>query len=312
MPALCVYKHRLFLNLFRIVLGGAFALAGTFAWFHAAFGQGFALLATFAVAFLLAVLPSVLLRRALRRSGARVIDHHSAPTILAILSKVSERASLKTLPELCRLESVAVQAYAMGRPGHSTIVLSDGVLMALNSKELEAVLAHEVAHIRHLDSLMLGFGESVQRLMTWLYLPLASLVLVDVFLAEGRFLSGDGVLKMNLLVLPLLALFCFRLSGGRREFDADEAAVNFTGDIGSLLSALQKLGRFPKYDGDGGPVNQNMMIDERLLRLLSMGSDSRVKRPPIVLPPASEGELDCLLDIDREVERLLPATSAKG
>jgi heat shock protein HtpX len=100
-------------------------------------------------------------RLAIRAAGARVLDPCEAPGLHAILTELTQRASM-TPPRLYVSQSAQPNAFATGRATrHASIVVTEGFLALLNPNEVRAVLAHELAHIRRGDTLLTSVAGAV-------------------------------------------------------------------------------------------------------------------------------------------------------
>ncbi|MBV9467975.1 MAG: M48 family metalloprotease [Abitibacteriaceae bacterium] len=88
---------------------------------------------------------------ALAMSGAREVNPAEAPQLYATVQHLTQRANLP-MPRLYVIPSMAPNAFATGRdPKHSAVAVTQGIMQMLNQEELEGVIAHELAHIKHRD-----------------------------------------------------------------------------------------------------------------------------------------------------------------
>jgi heat shock protein HtpX len=170
---------------------------------------------------------------ALRAMGARPVGWREAPELVGLLADLSRRAGLGSVPRLHVIPRPGLVAFAAGEDGRAAVALSSGLLETLGPREVAAVMAHELSHIRAGDA----------RLMR----------VAAVVTATLRTLSAAG-LALALLVapvpgLPLLALaplagdlLWLRLSRDR-EYAADAGAARLTGDPAALARALGVLSR---------------------------------------------------------------------
>ena len=136
-----------------------------------------------------------------------------------------------------------MNAFAVGKRDDAVIGVTDGLLRALDLRELTGVLAHEMSHIRNNDVWLMGMADLASRLARMMSLAGAGLLLfsLPIWLQGGGFVSA--VLILLLIFSPqLMTLLQLALSRAR-EFDADLDAAGLTGDPGGLSSALAKLER---------------------------------------------------------------------
>src|SRR5690606_39075279 len=130
-----------------------------------------------------------------------------------------------------------------GARRHASNALNDGLLRRLSMLELQAVLAHEVAHIAQEDLRVMGLADSISRLTNLLALlgQVALLISIPVLLVGAAEINWIGLLL--LAASPQLALLAQLGLSRVREFDADRMAVELTGDPHGLASALAKIER---------------------------------------------------------------------
>ncbi len=194
------------------------------------------------------------------------------------------------MPKLRHHPATTPIACTLSYGGEPIVVVSDGLLETLSDAELEAVIAHELAHLSNGD----------QRLMTWMLVPLvASEEFYEMFREEDEFDPRDlPWLAVGRLLVGSSALGVGLFSRGR-EFAADRAAVAATGDPGALASALERLDGAtperppadlrkharsvdamsvlpaldPERDGGGGLFATHPATERRLERLRRLASE---------------------------------------
>jgi heat shock protein HtpX len=162
----------------------------------------------------------------LRASGAEPLDDR---TLTASLARLSQLAGLRP-PSLSILETSTANAFTVGtRAQNSRIVVTSGLLDALDPAELEAVLAHELAHIANHDAAVMTFS-SVPRMIG------------ETMIGEQEPVSYIWTLVWW-IGIPLWALgSVLTLALSRyREFAADRGSALLTGRPETLMSALEKL-----------------------------------------------------------------------
>ncbi|QIK38119.1 M48 family metalloprotease [Caldichromatium japonicum] len=179
----------------------------------------------------------------LRLYRARPIHPTEAPELWSWLDRLARRAGLPATPRPYYVPSRMVNAFATGAKGAAAIALTDGLLRTLTPRELAGVLAHEVAHIAHDDLRVMGLADTISRLTSWL----AAAGQLAVLLSLPLLLTGQSQINLwGLLLLaiaPQLALLAQLGLSRVREFDADRAAAQLTGDPLGLAAALVKIER---------------------------------------------------------------------
>lgn len=195
---------------------------------------------------------------ALRSVDARRVDRESHPDLLARVERLAQTADAPT-PRVAVSRSSVPNAFAIGaRPSKATVVVTEGLLEALDGDELDAVLAHEIAHVRNRDVAVMSLSYFLPAL-TYLVAIAAFYVLKGVFYALGGLEDTDGdgakgvlvaiaVLVVSAVVtLAISALFwlasflLFRVLSQYREYAADRGAAAITGDPAALAAALRDV-----------------------------------------------------------------------
>jgi heat shock protein HtpX len=193
----------------------------------------------------------------LRSLGARELSRERAPELHRRLDELSADLGVDP-PTLCVARMEAPNAMALGGPSDGVVVLDASLFRLLSVRELDAILAHELAHVRNRDGLVSTLGatlvSTVAGLLGLALLPamlLAAgaargLALVrgqsydDIQRATVRARTAVGSLAVVLLFGLTLAL---RAHSRRRELAADDTAAALTGDPRALASALSRIQR---------------------------------------------------------------------
>lgn len=182
---------------------------------------------------------------ALRMSGAREIGFDEAPDLHHAVKELSARAGLPK-PRVYLIDSDAPNAFATGRsPGKSAVAVTSGILRILNHTELAGVIAHELAHIKHRDTLISSIAATIAGAITMLA-EIAQWTLIFGLSGfagddeEGGF--GDLLGGLAMIILAPIAALLIQLAISRsREFSADATGAEILGDPLPLANALRKL-----------------------------------------------------------------------
>ncbi len=244
----------------------------------------------------------------LSMSRARLVEHKDDPQLYNVVEEMSLAAGVP-LPKVYIIDDTAPNAFATGRnPQHGAIAITTGLRSKLTRDELQGVIAHEMGHIRNLD--------------TRFALLMATLVgivvlLCDFFLRSlrwGRFSGsssrsrrsdkeggGGGAIMIVVILLavllsiiaPLLAKIIEMAFSRQREYLADASAVDFTRNPQGLASALAKISDDPDVlevanrataplyivhpikhaeDRAGSIMDSHPPIKDRIARLVSLTS----------------------------------------
>jgi len=221
--------------------------------------------------------------------GAVPLSRRQAPELVALMEELARRAKLPVPPALHLIPSYSLQALAAGNRKGPAIAVTLGLLQALPPRELAAVLAHEVAHIRHDDISVMRLAAaaaSLARIMAAIGLVLLCLWLPASW-TLGQAPSPIGILL--LMSAPLLGDLLILSLSRQREFLADAGAVELTGDPVALSSALARLQQMQGDDWErmirrGGPswlrwFRTHPGIEQRIRHLAGTVAPVRVPLP---------------------------------
>ena len=185
-------------------------------------------------------------------SGAREVKHTDAPQLYNIVEEMRIAAVLPETPKVYIMEEKAPNAFAVGTPDNAAVAVTTGLLSVLSRDELQGVIAHEIGHIKNLDTKFM----TIAGVMMGTIVILADVYVRGMFygsmLGGGRRRSnsqGDGNLQLILMVVglvlailaPLLAQMLYFACSRSREYLADASAAIFTRYPEGLASALQKI-----------------------------------------------------------------------
>lgn len=240
-------RTRMFITM--LLLG---TLYGVFIWILLSLGQTWMLI--IAVVILL-IQFSASDKMVLASMRAKVVTREDAPVLYGMVQKLSMAAGIP-MPKVAISELQVPNAFATGRSQkHAAVAVTQGLLQVLDEKELEAVLAHEISHIRSKDVIVMTYASFflivASMLSTWLMFS-------AMFGSMGRSRHGGGGAG-SIILIALLATFVVRIIGGLlvatlsryREFSADRGAAILTTRPMALASALQKLqGVIPRVPKD--------------------------------------------------------------
>jgi len=175
----------------------------------------------------------------LRHYHAVEVDERSAPGLLAIVRRLAGSAGLP-MPSVYIIPERVPNAFATGRnPKHAAVAVTEGLLDLLNEEEIEAVLAHELSHVRHYDILIGTIAATIAGAIAWI----ANIMQFGAIFGGGQDEESPNPILMLIMsiILPLAAGIIQMAVSRSREFMADEGAAHLTGHPEWLESALLKL-----------------------------------------------------------------------
>lgn len=180
----------------------------------------------------------------LKMYGAQEVNVNQSPELIRMVSGIAQKAKLP-MPKVYIINSDVPNAFATGRdPEHAAVAVTHGIMRALNSEELEGVIAHELAHVNNRDTLISTIVATIAGVITMI----ADIARWGAFFggfgrnSDDEDSSGGIVGFLFLVVLAPLAAMLIQLGVSRsREYLADETGAKFTGKPLALASALEKI-----------------------------------------------------------------------
>ena len=187
-------------------------------------------------------------RFVLKMGGAKRVTEEEAPRVYAALRRLTA-ASGTNMPKVALVNNPIPNAFATGRsPNNATVAVHTSLLSILNDDELEAVLGHELTHVRNWDTLTTTIAATVAGAIT--YLVQFGLLFGGAYGysgSGGRKGQGNIIGLLLMVVLAPLAAMLVQLAVSRsREYAADEGGAKLTGKPQALSSALQKIETYAK------------------------------------------------------------------
>lgn len=180
----------------------------------------------------------------LRMHNARQVDRRTAPEFYGLVAQLADRAGLP-MPKVYVIDTDQPNAFATGRsPEHAAVAATTGLLRRLSSEEVAGVIAHELAHIKHRDTLIMTVTATLAGAL--------SMIANFAFFFGG--MSSDnrnnplgivGVL-LTAILAPLAAMMVQMAISRSREYEADRVGAEICGHPLWLASALQRIEAFAR------------------------------------------------------------------
>ncbi|HVU20595.1 MAG TPA: zinc metalloprotease HtpX [Rhizomicrobium sp.] len=191
--------------------------------------------------------------------GARPVDVQSAPQLVDLVRQLSAQAGLP-MPKVYVVENEQPNAFATGRdPQHAAVCVTSGLLARVSNEELAGVLAHELGHVKHRDTLTMTIVATIAG-------AVSMLANFAIFLGGDRRNNPLGLIGMLLVMLfaPLAAVLVQMAISRSREFDADKAGAEISGRPLWLASALEEIDhaaqRIDNVEAEQHPATAHMFI----------------------------------------------------
>jgi heat shock protein HtpX len=196
----------------------------------------------------------------LRMYGAQEVDEHSAPEFVHLVQRLSENAGIP-MPKVYIAQNPQPNAFATGRnPQNAAVCATTGLLERLSYEELAGVMAHELAHVKNRDTLIMTITATLAGAI--------SMLANFAFFFGGRNdrnnpLGPFGALLIMILA-PLAATLVQLAISRTREYEADREGAMISGRPLWLASALQRISanaqRIDNVDAERNPATAHMFI----------------------------------------------------
>jgi heat shock protein HtpX len=178
-----------------------------------------------------------------------------------ITARLAQRASLP-MPKVYVIPDQSPNAFATGRnPQHAAVAATEGIMRVLSEHELEGVMAHELAHVKHRDILISSIAATIAATI----MMAARMAAYAGMFSGGRDERGGGrnpIALLGMLILaPIAAMLIQAAISRSREFVADAGGAEIAGSPYGLADALRKIEAVAKrVPLDANPATAHMFI----------------------------------------------------
>jgi heat shock protein HtpX len=194
----------------------------------------------------------------LRMHGAREVDERSAPGLYRMVRDLSERAELP-MPKVYIMENDQPNAFATGRnPENAAVAATTGIMRVLSEEELAGVMAHELAHIKNRDTLIMTITATIAG-------AISMLANFAMFFGNNRNNPIGMVGTIAIMILAPMAAMVVQMAISRvREYQADRLGAEICGNPQWLAAALAKISgsahQIPNMAAERNPATAHMFI----------------------------------------------------
>ncbi len=184
----------------------------------------------------------------LKSMGAKIVSESEEPELHQMISRLCAMADLPK-PRIAVVNTPMPNAFATGRsPGNAVVAVTTGIRRQLTSAELEAVLAHELTHVKNRDVMVMTIASFLSTVAFFI-------VRYSFFFGGGgssRDRGGVAAAFLASVVVWIVSSLLIRALSRYREYAADRGSAVITGQPSNLASALKKISgvmpRIPKED----------------------------------------------------------------
>ena len=194
----------------------------------------------------------------LRMYNAREVDESSAPQFYNMVRQLAQNAQLP-MPKVYIIDEAQPNAFATGRnPEHAAVAATRGIMSMLTERELRGVMAHELSHVKHRDTLISTISATIAG-------AISSIGSFGMMFGGRRERGVHPAVAILVMILAPIAAMLIQMAISRaREFEADRSGANISGDPVSLASALRKIHNYahqiPMNTAERHPETAQMMI----------------------------------------------------
>jgi heat shock protein HtpX len=195
---------------------------------------------------------------ALRMHGAQAATRASHPELFKMVEEMAEKANLP-MPGVYVIPSPQPNAFATGRsPANAAVAATTGIMDMLSKEELAGVMAHELAHVKNRDTLIMTVAATVAG-------AISMLAQFGMFMG-GRRDNPLGIVGVLLAVIfaPMAAMVIQMLISRTREYSADKLGAEICGNPGALASALARISsgasRVEMVSAENNPSTAHLFI----------------------------------------------------
>ena len=196
----------------------------------------------------------------LKMYNAREVDESSAPQFYRMVRELARNAGLP-MPRVYVIDEDQPNAFATGRdPQHAAVAATTGIMRVLSERELRGVMAHELAHVKHRDTLISTISATIAGAIS----AIAQFGMLFGGNNNGERNVNPVVAILIMIMAPIAAALIQMAISRSREFEADRGGAEISRDPRALAAALEKIHRYaqglPMATAEQHPETAQMMI----------------------------------------------------
>ena len=195
----------------------------------------------------------------LKMYKAQLVSQSDAPELYGMVRRLSQKAELP-MPKVYIIEQAQPNAFATGRnPDNGAVAVTTGIMQILTQEELEGVIAHELAHIKHRDILVGTIAATIAGAISYLA-QMAQWAMI--FGGRDDDEGGNPIAAIVMMIVGPIAAILVQMAISRsREYGADAGGAMIAGNPAYLANALKKLHiASQKIPMNANPATSHMFI----------------------------------------------------
>jgi heat shock protein HtpX len=191
---------------------------------------------------------------------ARKVTESEAPELYGIVRRLAQKAEMP-MPKVYIIEQEQPNAFATGRnPKHAAVAVTTGMMRMLSQEELQGVIGHELAHIKHRDILVSTIAATIAGAISFLA-QMAQWAMIFGHRGDDEERGNPLAALVMMIVGPIAALIVQMAISRSREYSADEGGARLAGNPRYLSGALRKLHlASQKIPMNANPATSHMFI----------------------------------------------------
>jgi heat shock protein HtpX len=197
----------------------------------------------------------------LKMYRAKEVTEAEAPDLYGTVRRLAQKAEIP-MPRVYIIDQEQPNAFVTGRnPGHAAVAVTTGIMRILSQEELQGVIGHELAHVKHRDILISTIAATIAGAVSFLA-QMAQWAMIFGGHRGDDDEGGSPIAAIIMMIVGPIAAMIIQMAISRsREYVADEGGARLAGNPRYLSSALRKLHTASqKIPMDANPATSHMFI----------------------------------------------------